>query len=144
MELLIERTKPGRKGYSLPKGDTPAFQLPVAHARQAQALLPEVSEPQIMRHFVNLSTMNHHVDKNFYPLGSCTMKYNPKINEETARLAGFARIHPLQTPASMQGAMQLMYELGEYLKTLVNLDAITLQPAAGAQGEFTAISMFKA
>ena len=144
MELLIERTKPGRKGYSLPEHDTPSYKLPTVHGRQTAAPLPEVSEPQIVRHFVNLSTMNHHVDKNLYPLGSCTMKYNPKINEETARMSGFARIHPLQTSATVQGAMQLMYELGEYLKTLVNLHAITLQPAAGAQGEFTAISMFKA
>ena len=144
MELLTEQTKTGRRGYSLPKVDTPAYQLPAVHARQAVAPLPEVSEPQIMRHFVNLSTMNHHVDKNFYPLGSCTMKYNPKINEETARLAGFARIHPLQAISTVQGALQLMYELGEYLKTIVQLDAVTLQPAAGAQGEFAAISMFKA
>jgi glycine dehydrogenase subunit 2 len=106
--------------------------------------LPEISEPQIIRHFVNLSTMNHHVDKNFYPLGSCTMKYNPKINEETARLPGFAKTHPFQNDRTIQGALQLMHELGEYLKAIVNLDAITLQPAAGAQGEFTAISMFKA
>jgi len=106
--------------------------------------LPEVSEPQVVRHFVNLSVLNHHVDKNFYPLGSCTMKYNPKINEETSRLHGYTRIHPLQPPQTIQGALALMYELGEFLKAIVNLDAITLQPAAGAQGEFTAISMFKA
>jgi glycine dehydrogenase subunit 2 len=88
--------------------------------------------------------MNHHVDKDFYPLGSCTMKYNPKINEELVRLPGFTKLHPLSGAASAQGALQLMYELGEYLKAVVNLDAITLQPAAGAQGEFSAISMFKA
>jgi glycine dehydrogenase subunit 2 len=144
MELMIERTKSGRQGYTLPEIDVPKYGLASQHRRQADAPLPEVSEPQIMRHFVNLSTMNHHVDKNFYPLGSCTMKYNPKINEETARLPGFARIHPLQAATTVQGALQVMYETGEYLKAIVNLPAITLQPAAGAQGEFTAISMFKA
>ncbi len=144
MELIIERTKPGRRGYSLPKQDVPLYRLPENQRRQTHAPLPEVSEPEIMRHFVNLSTMNHHVDKNFYPLGSCTMKYNPKINEELVRLSGFTKLHPLGSTATAQGAMQLMYELGDYLKAIVNLDGITLQPAAGAQGEFTAISMFKA
>lgn len=144
MELIFEKTKPGRKGYSLPWLDVPPYDLTPAFRRKAHTSLPEVSEPQIMRHFVNLSVMNHHVDKNFYPLGSCTMKYNPKINEETARLHGFTGIHPLQPQSTIQGALALMYELGEYLKATVNLDAITLQPAAGAQGEFTAISMFKA
>jgi glycine dehydrogenase subunit 2 len=124
--------------------DVPAYTMPLVFERQNDSSLPEVSEPDIMRHFVNLSVLNHHVDKNFYPLGSCTMKYNPKINEETARSAGFAGIHPLQHCRTVQGALQLMYDLGEYLKGIVNLPAITLQPAAGAQGEFTAISMFKA
>jgi glycine dehydrogenase subunit 2 len=144
VELIIERTKPGRRGYSLPKQDVNPYHLPQDFRRQTDAPLPEVSEPQIMRHFVNLSTMNHHVDKNFYPLGSCTMKYNPKINEELVRLPGFTKLHPFCGAATAQGALQLMYELGEYLKALVKLDAITLQPAAGAQGEFAAISMFKA
>ncbi|KPL13746.1 glycine dehydrogenase, partial [candidate division WOR_3 bacterium SM1_77] len=144
MESIIERSKAGRRGYSLAKRDTPVYKLAQGHVRKTDAPLPEISEPQIIRHFVNLSTMNHHVDKNFYPLGSCTMKYNPKINEETARLPGFAKTHPLQNDRTIQGALQLMYELGEYLKAIVNLDAITLQPAAGAQGEFTAISMFRA
>ena len=144
VELIFEQTRTGRKGYSLPSTDVPAYRLPNAYRRQMVTPLPEVSEPQVMRHFVNLSVLNHHVDKNFYPLGSCTMKYNPKINEETSRLHGYTRIHPLQPPETIQGALSLMYELGEYLKAIVNLDAITLQPAAGAQGEFTAISMFKA
>lgn len=142
-ELIIERSKPDRKGYALPKRDVPAYELPGVLSRKKTACLPEVSEPDIMRHFVNLSVMNHHVDKNFYPLGSCTMKYNPKINEELSRLAGFTKVHPLQPMAAVQGALRMMYELGEYLKAIVNLDAVTLQPAAGAQGEFTAISMFK-
>jgi len=144
MELIFEISKPGRKGYSLSDCDVPEFEISARFRRKKIAELPEVSEPQIMRHFVNLSSMNHHIDKNFYPLGSCTMKYNPKINEETSRLAGFTDVHPLQPEKTAQGALRLMYELGDYLKKIVNLDAITLQPAAGAQGEFTAISMFKA
>ncbi len=144
MELISEISRPGRKGFSLPKLDVPEVILPERFRRREIAILPEVSEPEIVRHFVNLSTMNHHVDKGFYPLGSCTMKYNPKINEETCRYPGFAHIHPLQPEKTVQGALKLMYELGEYLKRIVNLDAVTLQPAAGAHGEFTAISMFKA
>jgi glycine dehydrogenase subunit 2 len=144
MELIFEISRPGRTGYSLPACDVPHKTILATYRRTAPADLPEVSEPQIIRHFVNLSVMNHHVDKDFYPLGSCTMKYNPKINEEAARLQGFTEIHPLQQAHTVQGALQLMYELGEFLKAIVNLDAITLQPAAGAQGEFTAISMFKA
>jgi glycine dehydrogenase subunit 2 len=144
MELIFEISKPGRKGYSLPPQDVPSVKLPSQFKRTTSAQLPEVSEPQIMRHFVNMSAMNHHVDKNFYPLGSCTMKYNPKINEELSRLTGFAALHPLQPAHTAQGALQLMYELGEYLRKIVNLGAITLQPAAGAHGEFTAISIFKA
>jgi len=143
METIFEISKQGRRGYSLPECDVPVIEISQDHRRREYARLPEVSEPQIMRHFVNLSSMNHHVDKGFYPLGSCTMKYNPKINEETSRFAGFAGIHPLQPEKTIQGALQLMYELGDHLKKIVNLDAITLQPAAGAQGEFTAISMFK-
>jgi len=144
MDLIFEKSRAGRKGYSLPASDVPIYELTKSCRRETLTPLPEVSEPEIMRHFVNLSVLNHHVDKNFYPLGSCTMKYNPKINEETARLHGFTRIHPLQPQKTTQGALALMYELGEYLKAVVNLHAITLQPAAGAQGEFTAISMFKA
>jgi glycine dehydrogenase subunit 2 len=144
MELIFEISKPERTGYSLPTCDVPQRRIQATYCRTSSIDLPEVSEPQIIRHFVNLSVLNHHVDKNFYPLGSCTMKYNPKINEEVARLGGFTEIHPLQQAHTIQGALQVMYELGEYLKTIVNLDAITLQPAAGAQGEFTAISMFKA
>ncbi|MGB3479746.1 MAG: aminomethyl-transferring glycine dehydrogenase subunit GcvPB [bacterium] len=143
METIFEISKPGRRGYSLPDCDVPVAEIQKDHQRKEYARLPEVSEPQIIRHFVNLSSMNHHVDKGFYPLGSCTMKYNPKINEETSRFAGFAKIHPLQSEKTTQGGLQLMHELGDYLKKIVNLDAITLQPAAGAQGEFTAISMFK-
>lgn len=144
MELISEISRPGRRGYSLPACDVPKVEIPMEFRRKKAAALPEVSEPQIMRHFVNLSALNHHVDKDFYPLGSCTMKYNPKINEEAARIPGCAHLHPFQPENTIQGALQLMYECGEYLRKIVNLNAITLQPAAGAQGEFTAISMFRA
>lgn len=144
MELISEISKPGRRGYSLPPLDVPRAEIRKEFRRASPAQLPEVSEPQIVRHYVNLSALNHHVDKDFYPLGSCTMKYNPKINEEAARIPGLAHVHPLQPEETIQGSLRLMYECGEYLKKIVNLDAITLQPAAGAQGEFTAISMFRA
>jgi len=144
MELIFEISKAGKKGYSSPKCDVPEIKLLHSFLRMSPALLPEVSEPEIIRHLVNLSSLNHHVDKDFYPLGSCTMKYNPKINEEVARLEGLTTLHPLEPVEVVQGALKLMYELGDYLKKLVNLDGVTLQPAAGAQGEFTAISMFKA
>ncbi len=144
MELIFEISRPQRKGYTLPELDVKATALPQNFARKTPANLPQLSEPEIIRHFINLSCLNHHVDKGFYPLGSCTMKYNPKINEEVARLKGFTALHPLQPAKTVQGALRLMFELGEYLKKITNLDAVTLQPAAGAQGEFTAISIFKA
>jgi len=144
MDLIFEISKPGKKGYSLPGRDVPETSLADSFRRRNPAELPEVSEPEIVRHFVNLSTLNHHVDKDFYPLGSCTMKYNPKINEAACRMPGFAALHPLQPLKTVQGALRIMHELGEYLKKIVNLEAITLQPAAGAHGEFCAISMFKA
>lgn len=144
MKTIFEISRQGRRGSSLPHCDVPENSLPDRFLRRQTATLPEISEPQLVRHFTNLSVRNHHVDKDFYPLGSCTMKYNPKINEETSRYEGFACAHPLQPENTVQGALQLMFELGEYLKKIVNLHAVTLQPAAGAQGEFTAISMFRA
>ncbi len=144
MECIFEISKSGRRSSSLPRHDVAHYALPDLYRRRAAPFLPEISEPQLIRHFVNLSTLNHHVDKDLYPLGSCTMKYNPKINEELCRLPGFSGLHPFQPEKTVQGALKLMYELGEMLKGIVNLPAITLQPAAGAHGEFTAISMFKA
>jgi len=105
--------------------------------------LPELSEIDVARHFTRLSIMNHHVDKGFYPLGSCTMKYNPKVNELTSRLPGFTGLHPLEPESLAQGALQLMYELGEMLKAVTGFDAVTLQPAAGAHGELTGIMMVR-
>lgn len=144
MELIFEASRPGRTGSRLPPADCPGFKLAPQFGRQKRAELPEISEPQVMRHFVNLSALNHHVDRDFYPLGSCTMKYNPKINEEAVRQPGLNALHPLQPATTASGALQLIFDLGEMLKKIVNLPAVTLQPSAGAQGEFTAISMFKA
>lgn len=142
--MIFEMSQDGRRGASFPRNDVPDKVIPDEFRRRRPAELPQVSEPQIMRHFVNLSSLNHHVDRDLYPLGSCTMKYNPKINEEAAAMPGFTALHPFQPASTIQGALRLMHELGDSLKAIVNLDAVTLQPAAGAHGEFTAISMFKA
>lgn len=148
MKIIYEESKSGRKGYSLPPVGVPPIdirkQIPEKFLRKEKPNLPELSEPEVVRHFVNLSAMNHHVDKGFYPLGSCTMKYNPKINEETCREPKFTALHPLQPDSTVQGALRLMAELAEYLLKIVNLDGITLQPSAGAQGEFTGIMMIHA
>ena len=142
-ELLWEIEKPGRMGVKLPEPDVPerdiAKDLPEGMFRSKPAKLPEVAEPQVVRHFVNLSVKNHHVDKGFYPLGSCTMKYNPKLNERLARLEEFANLHPLAPEQYVQGALKLMSHLGELLCKIGGMDAITLQPAAGAHGEFTGL-----
>lgn len=146
--LIFEITKEGRVGYNLPELDVPAVDLstllPEGMHRAEEAELPEVSELDIMRHYTALSNRNHGVDTGFYPLGSCTMKYNPKINESVARFPGFANIHPLQDESSVQGAMELMYDLQEHLIEITGMDEVTLQPAAGAHGEWTALMMIRA
>ena len=146
-KLIFELSSPGRIGYSLPDLDVPMRDikelLPQEKLRE-NLYLPELSEIDVVRHFIRLSILNHHVDKGFYPLGSCTMKYNPKINEDLSRLSGFSQIHPFQPETTVQGALQLMYELGEYLKEIGGVDAITLQPAAGAQGELTGMLIVRA
>ncbi|MEW9107716.1 aminomethyl-transferring glycine dehydrogenase subunit GcvPB [Cytobacillus gottheilii] len=146
--LIFELTKPGRIGYSLPEMDIPEVDmsemLPEEYVRVEEADLPEVSELDIMRHYTALSKRNHGVDSGFYPLGSCTMKYNPKINENVARFNGFAHVHPLQDESSVQGAMELMYDLQEHLKEITGMDEVTLQPAAGAHGEWTGLMMIRA
>ncbi len=120
--LIFERSKPGRIAYSLPTLDVPAVDVselvPADYLRTEEPELPEVSELDLMRHYTALSKRNHGVDSGFYPLGSCTMKYNPKINENVARLAGFAHIHPLQPEETVQGALELMYDLQEHLKEI--------------------------
>lgn len=135
-------------GYSLPELDIPEVELssllPEGLLREEPAELPEVSELDIMRHYTALSKRNHGVDSGFYPLGSCTMKYNPKINESVARFPGFANIHPLQDEDTVQGAMELLYDLQEHLVEITGMDEVTLQPAAGAHGEWTALMMIRA
>lgn len=146
--LIFELSRSGRVGYSLPQSDVAekklADDLPAHLVRKEAARLPEVSELQLMRHYTQLSHQNFGVENGFYPLGSCTMKYNPKINEVTARLDGFANIHPLQPASTVQGALQLMHELQEDLKVVTGMDAVSLQPAAGAHGEWTGLMMVRA
>lgn len=142
--LIFELSREGRVGYSLPESDVPVGKLPSYVLRKEPARLPEVSELDLMRHYTRLSHENFGVENGFYPLGSCTMKYNPKINEVTARLDGFANIHPFQPPEHVQGALQLMYELQEDLKVITGMDAVSLQPAAGAHGEWTGLMMVRA
>ncbi|HEX2909125.1 MAG TPA: aminomethyl-transferring glycine dehydrogenase subunit GcvPB [Phototrophicaceae bacterium] len=140
--LIYDLSVPGRSGAILPDVDVPETPLPTEWTRQ-KLDLPEVSEMQVIRHFVRLSQLNYGIDKGFYPLGSCTMKYNPKINEDTARLPGFAHLHPLHDDEGSQGALALMSELQTWLAEIAGFKAVSLQPAAGAQGEFAGILMIR-
>ncbi|MCA0985997.1 aminomethyl-transferring glycine dehydrogenase subunit GcvPB [Guptibacillus algicola] len=146
--LIFELSEPGRISYSLPELDVPDLDLnewlPEEFNRQKEPELPEVSELQLMRHYTALSKRNHGVDSGFYPLGSCTMKYNPKINEDVARYPGFSSIHPLQEEETVQGALEMMYNLQENLVAVTGMDEVTLQPAAGAHGEWTGLMMIRA
>ncbi|HWM76007.1 MAG TPA: aminomethyl-transferring glycine dehydrogenase subunit GcvPB, partial [Methylomirabilota bacterium] len=147
-KLIFELSTPGRHAHSLPECDVPvsdpAQLLPAQHLRATAAELPEVSEVDVIRHYSRLSQMNYGVDTHFYPLGSCTMKYNPKINEDMARLPGFLRLHPLAPEAASQGALQLMHELALDLAEVSGMDHVSLQPAAGAQGELAGVLMIRA
>lgn len=147
-ELIFEINRPGRVGSNLPESDVEGIDLhdkfPKHLIRDLPAELPEVSELQLVRHYTALSNKNHGIDNGFYPLGSCTMKYNPKINEDVARFEGFSRIHPYQPAETVQGALELLYELQEELAEITGMDAVTLQPSAGAQGEWTGLMMVKA
>jgi glycine dehydrogenase subunit 2 len=147
-KLIFELSSPGRLAYSLPEADVDVeaalSQIPAASRRRQPAELPEVSEFDVVRHYSRLSQLNYGLDTHFYPLGSCTMKYNPKINEDMARLGGFARLHPLAPEALAQGALQLMHELGAMLAEVAGMDAVSLQPAAGAQGELAGVLMIRA
>jgi len=147
-KLIFELSSPGRVAWSLPEADVPEADakklLPVKHLRSDAPDLPEVSEFDVVRHYSRLSRMNYGVDTHFYPLGSCTMKYNPKLHEDMARLAGFAKVHPLAPEASAQGALQLMHELARDLAEIAGMDAVSLQPAAGAQGELAGVLMIRA
>ncbi|ARJ13934.1 aminomethyl-transferring glycine dehydrogenase subunit GcvPB [Staphylococcus lugdunensis] len=146
--LIFERSKEGRYAYSLPQSDikTDAVSsiLDEKFIRKVKAELPEVAELDLVRHYTELSNKNFGVDSGFYPLGSCTMKYNPKINEKVARIPGFAESHPLQDEDQVQGSLEIIYSLQEELKEITGMDEVTLQPAAGAHGEWTALMIFKA
>lgn len=147
-KLIFELSKPGRKAYRLPKLDVEEVKLdeliPSEYINEEELELPEVSEVDIIRHYTNLANKNYGVDTGFYPLGSCTMKYNPKINEDMAGLDGFRNIHPLQPEDTVQGALRLMYELDQALCEISGMDKMTLQPAAGAHGELTGLALIKA
>ncbi len=140
--LSFEISKEGRSSASLPSSQHK--KIPTQLKRTQPARLPQLSELEAIRHFTRLSQWNFSIDTNFYPLGSCTMKYNPRINEEIARYTGFAHVHPLQPVETIQGCLQLMYELEQYLAEIAGLDAVTLQPAAGAHGELTGVLVMRA
>jgi len=145
--LLIEQGGEGHRGPSLPACDVPVKPLSdlLPGARLRDRLdLPQVSEPEVVRHFVELSTLNHHIDKGFYPLGSCTMKHNPKINDEIASLPGFALAHPLAPGDANQGALRVIHALQKALAEITGFAAVTTQPAAGAQGELTGLLLIRA
>jgi glycine dehydrogenase subunit 2 len=143
---LFERSRPGRgAGMRLPAPPADALErLPAAARRAVPPALPELNEATLVRHYVNLSHLNWGVDTGFYPLGSCTMKYNPKVNEWAARLPGFAALHPLAPDETAQGTLELLWTLEQELAEISGMDAVTLQPAAGAQGELTGILMVRA
>lgn len=141
--LIFELSKPGRRAVRFPASDVPETALPADLARESLHW-PEVSEIDVIRHFTRMSQKNHAIDINFYPLGSCTMKYNPKINEAVARYPGFARLHPYQPESTVQGALELMHELQDMLAEISGFHSVTLQPAAGAHGELTGCLIIKA
>lgn len=146
--LIFEKSVEGRIGYSLPENDVPVVNPEELFAgqmlRKADPEIPELSEVDVIRHYTNLSKRNYGVDSGFYPLGSCTMKYNPKINEDIASMEGIAQMHPLQNPLSAQGNLEILYRMDKYLSEILGMERVTLQPAAGAQGEMTGLMIIKA
>jgi len=146
--LIFELSKPGRKAYNLPTLDVEDKDInsfiPQEFLSDSELNFPELSEVDVIRHYTNLSNKNYGLDTGFYPLGSCTMKYNPKINEDTARYPGFANVHPYQMEGCAQGSLQLMYEIDRSLSEIAGMDKMSLQPAAGAHGELTGIMVIKA
>jgi len=152
-KLIFEKSLPGHRGADLPAAGVPvtgaggadiSSLLPGVALRDEPPRLPEVAEPQVVRHYTRLSQLNHSVDTGFYPLGSCTMKYNPKLHDEMAALPGFAELHPYQADSEIQGILRVMYEVEQALTEMTGLERATLQPAAGAHGELTGILMIKA
>ena len=144
MKLIFEKSKPGRRAGSLPSYGLPKAEVPETLARRALPRLPELSEPELMRHFTALADRNFGIDTGFYPLGSCTMKHNPRVNERVVNLPGFRDLHPFQEEEASQGALELMWRLQEILAEVCGLDAVSLQPAAGSQGELTGLMLMRA
>jgi glycine dehydrogenase subunit 2 len=144
MKLIYEKSEAGRRASSLPRPDLPAGEIPEELRRTAPPRLPEVAEPDVVRHFTALADRTFGVDTGFYPLGSCTMKHNPRVNERVVNLPGFRDLHPLQEEEASQGALELMWRLQEILAEIVGLPAVSLQPAAGSQGELTGLLLMRA
>src|SRR5947208_5089201 len=148
-QLIFERSQPGRAGFSLPPLDVDESSLEQIIPRQFQreddlASMPEVTEVDVVRHFTRMSTWNYSIDLGMYPLGSCTMKYNSRLNEKVARIAGFANLHPLAAEGEAQGALEVIFELQQHLAEITGLPGISLQPAAGAHGEMTGVMIIRA
>jgi glycine dehydrogenase subunit 2 len=144
VKLIFEKSQPGRRGGELPQPDVPHAEIPSELRRRRPPRLPELAEPEILRHFTKLSTRNFGIDTGFYPLGSCTMKYNPRVNERLAMLPGFRDLHPYQDEDACQGALELMWRLERALIEISGLHACSLQPAAGSQGELTGLMLMRA
>ena len=144
MKLVYEKSRPGRRASSLQRPDLPAGEVPEELRRSSPPRLPEISEPELLRHFTALADSTFGVDTGFYPLGSCTMKHNPRVNERVVNLPGFRDLHPLQQEDASQGALELMWRLQEILAEVVGLPAVSLQPAAGSQGELTGLLLMRA
>jgi glycine dehydrogenase subunit 2 len=144
MKLIYEKSQPGRRASRVPMPDLPVPEVPAELGRARAPRLPELAEPEVVRHFTELSTRNFGIDTGFYPLGSCTMKYNPRVNERLVGLPGFNHLHPLQDEEASQGALELMWRLQEILQEVAGLHACSLQPAAGSQGELTGLMLMRA
>jgi glycine dehydrogenase subunit 2 len=145
VKLIYEKSQPGRRASAIPRHEgLPAAEVPEELRRGEAPRLPEVPEFELVRHFTELSTRNFGIDNGFYPLGSCTMKYNPRVNERLVALPGFANLHPLQEDEGAQGALELEWRLQEILREVTGLDAVSLQPAAGSQGELTGLMLVRA
>jgi glycine dehydrogenase subunit 2 len=144
VKLIFEKSQSGRRASSLPKPDVPAVEIPAHLRRAAPPRLPELAEPEVLRHFTELATRTFGIDTGFYPLGSCTMKHNPRVNERVVNLPGFRDLHPHQEEEASQGALELMWRLQEILAEVAGLPAVSLQPAAGSQGELTGLMLMRA
>jgi glycine cleavage system P protein (glycine dehydrogenase) subunit 2 len=144
VKLIFEKSRAGRRASTLPTYEVPTVEVPEDLARQRAPRLPELAEPEVVRHFSALAARTFGVDTGFYPLGSCTMKHNPRVNERVVALSGFRDLHPLQDEEGAQGALELMWRLQEILAEVAGLDAVSLQPAAGSQGEITGLLLMRA